>query len=131
VHASDVGKQGTTIETGKKRDWSKTMAIRFLCFVCGHRLKAATGLAGKRAKCTRCSHVVVVPMVEAALVPPVRTSASEVFCFGIGGVSGAGHLAQTISRLARAKSTEAARKPRSIVAAAAFAQASPIGQVKP
>jgi hypothetical protein len=107
------------------------MAIRFLCFVCGHRLKAPPDLAGKRAKCTRCSHVVVVPMLEATLVPPARASANEVFCFGIGGVSGDGHLAQTISRLARAKSTKASSGPQTIGAAAAFAEGMPIDPVNP
>ena len=38
------------------------MFIKFLCDCCGHKLKAPPGLAGKQAKCTRCSKAVVVPL---------------------------------------------------------------------
>jgi hypothetical protein len=41
------------------------MFIRFLCICCGHKLKAPPDLAGKRARCTRCSQAVVVPRPEA------------------------------------------------------------------
>jgi hypothetical protein len=40
------------------------MFIRFLCICCGHKLKAPPELAGKRARCTRCSHSVTVPGAE-------------------------------------------------------------------
>jgi hypothetical protein len=38
------------------------MFIKFLCDGCGHKLKAPPALAGKHAKCTRCSKAVVVPL---------------------------------------------------------------------
>jgi hypothetical protein len=41
------------------------MFIKFLCISCGHKLKAAMELAGKRARCTRCSRSVTIPGPEA------------------------------------------------------------------
>jgi len=44
------------------------MSIKFLCTGCGHKLRAADGLSGKRIRCTGCGQTMVVPVPEA--VPP-------------------------------------------------------------
>jgi len=63
------------------------MFIKFLCFACGHKLKASPALAGKRARCTRCSQTVVVPrphVTGSIIVTPVPLlkggAANNVFC---------------------------------------------------
>jgi hypothetical protein len=45
------------------------MTIKFPCCSCGNKLKAPPALAGRRAKCPRCSHVVAVPRPKADQSP--------------------------------------------------------------
>jgi hypothetical protein len=72
------------------------MFIKFLCVSCGHKLKADAKLAGKRARCTRCSRSVTIPGPEAnqgisalfvAARPPRQSFVNEsVFSIWLGGV---------------------------------------------
>jgi len=46
------------------------MKIKFSCCFCGHKLKAAAALAGRRGKCTRCAKTVRVPCLKTPAVLP-------------------------------------------------------------
>jgi hypothetical protein len=46
-----------------------TMKIKFSCCFCGHKLKAAAALAGRRGKCPRCDKTVRVPSLGTPAVP--------------------------------------------------------------
>jgi len=54
------------------------MAIKFRC-VCGKKLSAPDGTAGKKARCPTCGHVMQVPepIVEAQIVPDEEPVAEE------------------------------------------------------
>jgi hypothetical protein len=47
-----------------------TMKIKFSCCFCGHKLKAATALAGRRGKCPRCAKIIRVPCLRPPAVLP-------------------------------------------------------------
>ncbi|MHB1035558.1 MAG: hypothetical protein ACYC35_16105 [Pirellulales bacterium] len=47
------------------------MAITVVCAGCGHKLQAADSLAGRRAKCPKCSAAILIP-TSAAAFPEVK-----------------------------------------------------------
>src|SRR5262249_45959881 len=46
------------------------MKIKFRCYFCGHKLKAATAMTGRRGKCPRCGKTVRVPCLRTFAVLP-------------------------------------------------------------
>src|SRR5437867_2911973 len=73
---------GLAVGFGRTQVRRIDMSIKFHCCFCGHKLRAAPAMAGRRAKCPQCSKVVAVPqpdtnhVIEVGRIPrPAATAA--------------------------------------------------------